>query len=165
MQQAAALGRVLALSGGVVDVRFDTGPLPAIHNALDVLWDETLPLVLEVEAALNEHTVRTVALQETLGLARQAPVRDTGAPLAVPVGEALHGRLVNVLGPPGDGAAAIGDDAPRRVIHQAPLPLSKRRAAVEVSETDIKISTRSRDWRWTARPPCSAVWALARPCC
>lgn len=128
MQQAAALGCVLAVSGGVVDVRFDPGPLPAIHNTLDVLWDETLPLVLEVEAALNEHTVRTVVLQETQGLTRQAPVRDTGVPLAVPLGEALLGQPVNALGRPGDGGAAIGDDAPQRIIHKAPLALGSKTA-------------------------------------
>lgn len=136
---APALGTVIAVRGGVVDVRFDTGPLPAIHNALEVLWDEPLPLVLEVEAELDEHTVRTVALQETQGLARHAPVRDTGAPLAVPVGEALLGRLIDVLGRTGDGLGPMADDVPRRVIHQAPLPLSKRRAAVEVFETGIKV--------------------------
>ena len=133
------LGTVLAVRGGVVDVRFASGQLPAIHNALEVLWDEPLPLILEVEAALDENTVRTVALQETQGLARHAPVRDTGAPLAVPVGEALLGRLVDVLGRPGDGLGPIPPETPRRVIHQAPLPLSKRRAAVEVFETGIKV--------------------------
>ena len=101
------LGTVVAVRGGVVDVRFAPGQLPAIHNALEVLWDEPLPLVLEVEAALDECTVRTVALQETQGFARHAPVRDTGAPLAVPVGEALLGRLIDVLGRPGDGLGRL----------------------------------------------------------
>ena len=133
------LGTVVAVRGGVVDVRFDDGPLPAIHHALEALWDDALPLVLEVEAELDEHTVRTVALQETQGLARHTPVRNTGAPLAVPVGEALLGRLIDVLGRPCDGLAPLSDDVPRRVIHQAPLPLSKRRAAVEVFETGIKV--------------------------
>jgi F-type H+/Na+-transporting ATPase subunit beta len=132
-------GVVVAVRGGVVDVRFDIGSLPAIHNALEVLWDQALPLVLEVEGELDERTVRTVALQETQGLARHVPVRDTGAPLAVPVGEALLGRLVNVLGQPGDGRNAVAAEVPRRTIHQAPLPLSKRRAAVEVFETGIKV--------------------------
>ena len=69
------------------------------------------------------------------------PVRDTGAPLAVPVGEALLGRLINVLGRPGDGRHRhrCPDVPRRRSIHQAPLPLSKRRAAVEVFETGIKV--------------------------
>jgi F-type H+/Na+-transporting ATPase subunit beta len=133
------LGEVVAVRGGVVDVRFEDGPLPAIHHALEVLWAEAQPLVLEVEAELDEHTVRTVALQDTQGLPRHAPVRDTGAPLAVPVGEALLGRLIDVLGRPGDGLGPVAQEAPRRGIHQAPLPLSRRRAAVDVFETGIKV--------------------------
>ena len=134
-----SLGSVVAVRGGVVDVRFENGPLPAIHHALEALWDQGLPLILEVEAELNEHTVRTVALQETQGLARHVAVRNTGAPLEVPVGDALLGRLINVLGRPGDGRPAVDAQVPRRSIHQAPLPLSKRRAAVEVFETGIKV--------------------------
>ena len=132
-------GSVVAVRGGVVDVRFENGPLPAIHHALEALWDQGLPLILEVEAELDEHTVRTVALQETHGLARHVAVRNTGAPLKVPVGDALLGRLINVLGRPGDGRPAVDAQVPRRSIHQAPLPLSKRRAAVEVFETGIKV--------------------------
>jgi F-type H+/Na+-transporting ATPase subunit beta len=132
-------GSVVAVRGGVVDVRFEHGHLPAIHHALEALWDQGLPLILEVEAELDEHTVRTVALQETQGLARHVAVRNTGAPLAVPVGDALLGRLINVLGRPGDGRPAVDARVPRRSIHQAPLPLSKRRAAVEVFETGIKV--------------------------
>jgi F-type H+/Na+-transporting ATPase subunit beta len=136
---AQPTGKVVAVRGGVVDVRFDSGPLPAIHHALEVLREDDQPLVLEVEAELDEHTVRTVALQETQGLAREAPVRTTGGPLAVPVGDALLGRLINVLGRPGDNLGPIGPEVPHRSIHRAPLPLSKRRAAVEVFETGIKV--------------------------
>ncbi|MEZ5703222.1 MAG: F0F1 ATP synthase subunit beta [Burkholderiaceae bacterium] len=135
----APTGQVVAVRGGVVDVRFDNGPLPAIHHALEILWDDDQPLVLEVEAELDEHTVRTVALQETQGLARGAPVRNTGQVLAVPVGEALLGRLIDVLGRPGDNQGPIEEGVPRRGIHRPPLPLSKRRAAVEVFETGIKV--------------------------
>jgi F-type H+-transporting ATPase subunit beta len=132
-------GRVLAVRGAVVDVRFATAQLPAIATALEVLWDAPQPLVLEVEAQLDEHTVRTVALQETQGLARDVPVRDSGGPVSVPVGEALLGRLVDVLGLPGDGGAPLGADLPRRAIHRDPLPLARRRAAAEVFETGIKV--------------------------
>jgi F-type H+/Na+-transporting ATPase subunit beta len=66
-------------------------------------------------------------------------VCTTGGPLAVPVGDALLGRLINVLGRPGDNLGPIGPEVPRRSIHRAPLPLSKRRAAVEVFETGIKV--------------------------
>ena len=136
---ALARGRVLAVQGGVVDVRFDEGPLPASATALQVLWDQAQTLTLEVEAQLDECTVRTVALQDTQGLARDTAVLDTGAPVMVPVGEALLGRLINVLGQPGDGGPALGPQVPRRPIHADPLPLSRRRAVAEVFETGIKV--------------------------
>jgi F-type H+-transporting ATPase subunit beta len=66
-------------------------------------------------------------------------VRDTGAPLSVPVGEALLGRLVNVLGEPGDGGPPLAASLPRRSIHAEPLPLARRRAVAEVFETGIKV--------------------------
>src|SRR5450830_1588542 len=134
-----ARGRVLAVQGGVVDVRFEGGLLPAPANALQVLWDQPQTLILEVEAQLDADTVRTVALQDTQGLARDTAVLDTGAPVTVPVGEALLGRLINVLGEPGDGGPALGPQVPRRPIHAEPLPLSRRRAVAEVFETGIKV--------------------------
>ncbi len=134
-----ARGRVLAVQGGVVDVRFEDGLLPAPATALQVLWDQPQTLILEVEAQLDASTVRTVALQDTQGLARDTAVLDTGAPVMVPVGEALLGRLINVLGEPGDGGPALGPQVPRRPIHAEPLPLSRRRAVAEVFETGIKV--------------------------
>lgn len=134
-----ARGRVLAVQGGVVDVRFEDGQLPAPATALLVLWDQPQTLTLEVEAQLDADTVRTVALQDTQGLARDTAVLDTGAPVMVPVGEALLGRLINVLGEPGDGGPALGPQVPRRPIHAEPLPLSRRRAVAEVFETGIKV--------------------------
>lgn len=130
---------MLAVQGGVVDVRFDEGPLPASATALQVLWDQAQTLTLEVEAQLDECTVRTVALQDTQGLARDTAVFDTGAPVMVPVGDALLGRLINVLGEPGDGGPALGPQVPRRPIHADPLLLSRRRAVAEVFETGIKV--------------------------
>ncbi|MBX3611072.1 MAG: F0F1 ATP synthase subunit beta [Hydrogenophaga sp.] len=134
-----ATGRVVAVHGGVVDVRFDAGALPPVTQALQVQWDQAGPLMLEVQAQLDERTVRTVALQETYGLARATPVVDSGDALTVPVGEGLLGRLIDVVGQPGDGGPALPADTPWRAIHQAPLPMQRRRAAVEVFETGIKV--------------------------
>ncbi len=131
-------GRVVAVHGPVVDVRFDVGTLPPVTRALHVQWDRDQPLVLEVQAQLDERTVRTVALHETQGLARGVAVRDSGDAVTVPVGEALLGRLIDVTGQPGDGGAAFAADQPRRPIHRNALPLAQRRAAVEVFETGIK---------------------------
>ena len=134
-----ARGRVLAVQGGVVDVRFEDGRLPVPATALQVLWDQPQALTLEVEAQLDADTVRTVALQDTQGLARDTEVLDTGAPVMVPVGEALLGRLINVLGEPGDGGTVLGPEVPRRALHADPLPLARRRAVAEVFETGIKV--------------------------
>src|SRR5450830_1904040 len=101
-----ARGRVLAVQGGVVDVRFEGGLLPAPPKALQVLWDQPQTLILEVEAQLDADTVRTVALQDTQGLARDTAVLDTVAPVTVPVGEALLGRLLDLL-----AALALGSKA------------------------------------------------------
>lgn len=133
-----AQGRVVAVRGPVVDVRFDPGALPPVTRALQVLWDRDQPLVLEVQAQLDERIVRTVALHETQGLARGVAVRDSGDAVTVPVGEALLGRLIDVTGRPGDGGAPFTADQPRWPIHRDALPLARRRAAAEVFETGIK---------------------------
>jgi len=134
-----ATGRVVAVRGGVVDVCFTHPPLPPPQRALEALWDRDEPLLLEVQAQLDESTVRTVALQETQGLARDVPVRDRGDAITVPVGDSLLGRLIDVVGRPGDGGSPFDADVPRRAIHRSPLPLQQRRAAIEVFETGIKV--------------------------
>lgn len=139
MNKSLNLGKVLAVRGAVVDVRFDIDSLPEIDTALDVLWDQPQTLTLEVAAQLDERTVRAVALQENQGLARDTPVRNTAEPLQVPVGDALLGRLINVSGVTGDGGPALVAETPHWAIHREPLPLSERRAAVQVFETGIKV--------------------------
>ena len=137
--EGVALGHVYAVRGGVVEVRFPPSALPALGTALHACTPGAPTLTLEVESQVDERTVRTVALQDTQGLARGVPVRSTGGPLTVPVGDALLGRLINVLGEPGDGGPPIAKDTPRRPIHCPPLPLGKRRAVADVFETGIKV--------------------------
>ncbi|MCO5109314.1 MAG: F0F1 ATP synthase subunit beta [Burkholderiaceae bacterium] len=135
----ATLGRVHAVRGGVVEVQFPTAALPALGTALEVCVPGEATVTLEVQNQIDARTVCTVALQETQGLARGAPVRSTGGPLTVPVGDALLGRLVNVLGHTCDGGAPLPAGTPRRPIHCPPLPLAQRRAVAEVFETGIKV--------------------------
>ena len=94
-------GRVAQVIGAVVDVQFD-GALPEILNALetDNLGNR---LVLEVAQHLGENTVRTIAMDSTEGLVRGQSVTDTGAPIAVPVGDECLGRIMNVIGEPAGG--------------------------------------------------------------
>ena len=100
-------GRVAAVRGNVVDVRFKAG-LPARLRALRTGADEEI--VLEVESHVSTDVVRCIALTPTAGLARGTPVRDTGAMLEVPVGQALLGRMLDVFGRPIDGGTRARDD-------------------------------------------------------
>ncbi|MCB9697117.1 MAG: F0F1 ATP synthase subunit beta [Alphaproteobacteria bacterium] len=118
-------GRVVAVRGSVVDVAFD-GPLPALRDALEVGWDRDERLVVEVAQHRDERVVRTVALRSTDGLRRNTPVRPTGAPVTVPVGPAVLGRLLDVVGDPTDHGDPLPDDVPRRPIHRPSPPMVDR---------------------------------------
>jgi len=127
-------GRVVAVRGNVVDVRFEP-PLPPRQRQL-YAGDEDA-VVLEVQTHLDGATVRCSALTSTRGLRRGAPSRDTGANLQIPVGEALLGRMFNVFGETIDGKGDI--DVPARwPIHRPPLSLPDRVTGTEVFETGIK---------------------------
>ena len=91
-------GRVIQITGPVVDIEFPAGHLPAIFNAVEILREGQEPLVCEVQQHLGNNWVRAVAMTTTDGLARGTEVRDTGAPITVPVGEVTLGRVFDVLG-------------------------------------------------------------------
>ncbi|MEO5375712.1 MAG: F0F1 ATP synthase subunit beta [Alphaproteobacteria bacterium] len=132
-------GVVVGIDGSVVDAAFPAGRLPEVDTALDVGWDGPHPLVLEVRQHLDRDTVRTVALQGTAGLARGTPVRSTGAPVMVPVGPAVLGRLMDVVGEPTDRLGAFPPEVPRRAIHAAPPSLLRQGRVLEVFRTGIKV--------------------------
>ena len=127
-------GRIAAVRGPVVDVAFPDGPLPTILEALDVNG-----ILAEVQSCLDQTTVRAVALQPTSGLARDALVTATGAPLTMPVGDALLGRLLDVTGAVRDRGKPLPADTPRWPIHRAPPPLIRQAAAGALFETGIKV--------------------------
>src|SRR6202453_4660454 len=102
---ALPVGRITQVIGPVIDVHFD-GDLPAILNALET-DNQGRRLVLEVAQHLGESTVRTVAMDTSEGLVRGQEVRDTGAPISVPVGAGLLGRIINVIGEPVDEAGPV----------------------------------------------------------
>ncbi len=132
-------GVVVAVHGAVIDVAFDSGPLPRLEEALVVQWDQPDTLILEVQAHLDERTVRGVALQATTGLQRGIPVRATGGPITVPVGDAILGRLLDVTGAVRDKGPALPADILRSPIHRAAPPLSERSPATAIFETGIKV--------------------------
>ena len=100
-------GNVVAVHGSVVDVRFPAGALPALDEGIALEWDRGRPLVAEVHQHLDPVTVRAVALESTAGLMRGTSVRASGAAIRVPVGNAVLGRLLNVLGEPQDRGPAL----------------------------------------------------------
>ncbi|MBI5003470.1 F0F1 ATP synthase subunit beta [Candidatus Kaiserbacteria bacterium] len=129
-------GTITQIIGPVVDVRFDSH-LPEIRNALEVSHKDGR-LVLEVAQHLGLNRVRTIAMQDTAGLARGAEVTDTGAPISVPVGEASLGRMFNVIGDPIDGLKPTEKGTKRLPIHREAPPFAHQSTKAEVFETGIK---------------------------
>jgi F-type H+-transporting ATPase subunit beta len=105
-------GQVVAVRGSVIDVRFAQGQLPDLNDALDIDGPQGR-LVAEVQAHLDERTIRAVSMQSTDGLSRGVKARATGGPITVPVGDAMLGRLLNVLGATCDGGPPAPSDTLR----------------------------------------------------
>jgi F-type H+/Na+-transporting ATPase subunit beta len=135
---AEATGRVIQITGPVVDIQFPAGKLPAILNAVEILREGGEPLVCEVQQHLGNNWVRSVAMTTTDGLARGVPVRDTGAAITVPVGEVTLGRVFDVLGKPIDGKGPVTADT-MLPIHRDPPSFDDQTTEVEVFETGLKI--------------------------
>ena len=130
------VGRIRQVTGAVVDVQFD-GHLPEILNALET-QNRGNRLVLEVAQHLGESTVRTVAMDSTEGLVRGQEVTDTGAAIAVPVGDETLGRIMNVIGDPVDEAGPIKTST-RRVIHQPAPAFVEQSTEAAILVTGIKV--------------------------
>ncbi|HWA59848.1 MAG TPA: F0F1 ATP synthase subunit beta, partial [Caulobacteraceae bacterium] len=133
----AAKGVVVAVRGSVIDVRFAAPPLPAVNDALAIAGPT--PLIAETQAHLDDRTVRALALQSTEGLSRGAAVEATGGPLTAPVGEAVLGRLLDVLGQVHDGGAPLPGDTARWPIHRRPPALADQGGSRTPLETGIKV--------------------------
>ena len=133
----AASGRVIQITGPVVDIEFPPGKLPAIYNAVDIQRDGP-PLVCEVQQHLGNNWVRAVAMTTTDGLARGVEVLDTGAPITVPVGESTLGRVFDVLGHPIDGKGPVTADV-HLPIHRDPPAFDQQSTEIEVFETGLKV--------------------------
>ena len=131
------LGRVVQVIGPVVDVAFETEPLPEIRQGLEIERPEGR-LVLEVQQHRGNHVVRAVAMASTDGLRRGTAVRDTGAPISVPVGKGTLGRMMNVVGDPIDGQGPIEAET-RLPIHRPAPPVSEQEVGTAILETGIKV--------------------------
>ncbi len=140
-------GHISQIIGPVVDVFFDTKGqdaekvLPKIHDALIVKRSDGRDLVIEVQQHIGEDTVRTVAMDNTDGLQRGLEVIPTGAPISMPSGEQMKGRMLNVIGQPIDGMKPLAKDNPYPIHREAPkyeeLSTSKEMLATGIKVIDL----------------------------
>jgi F-type H+-transporting ATPase subunit beta len=131
-------GIIVRAVGVVIDVEFESGDLPSIHNALRVIRENRKPLVLEVQEHVDSNTVRTIAMGPTAGVQRGLLVEDTGAPIQVPVGKQTLGRMFNILGEPIDNKGPMPEDVIKKPIHAKSPPLNKQRIVTTPFVTGIK---------------------------
>lgn len=132
----AGTGTITQVVGVVIDAEFGQGHLPAIYNALEVEHDGK-KLLFEVAQHLSESSVRAIALGTTDGLERGTEVKDTGAPISVPIGEETLGRMFDVAGEPIDGQQ--GEFKARAPIHREAPAFVEQSGTVEILETGIKV--------------------------
>lgn len=135
----ANVGKIIQVIGPVVDVSFeDDAKLPNIYDSLEVTRPNGDKLVLECQQHLGEDRVRTVAMDSTEGLVRGMEVVDTGAPIAMPTGEGVKGRLFNVVGQAIDGMEQP-EAKTRLPIHRTAPPYEDLSTSTEVLFTGIKV--------------------------
>ncbi|MBI4027980.1 MAG: F0F1 ATP synthase subunit beta, partial [Verrucomicrobia bacterium] len=134
-------GRIVQVIGAVVDVEFADSALPPIYQALEIKYEisgKPARLVLEVQQHLGEGWVRTVAMGSSEGLKRGMPAIDTGAPISVPVGDGILGRVFNVLGEPVDEKGPVQFEK-RYPIHRPAPRLDEQETKPSILETGIKV--------------------------
>ena len=131
-------GRIVQISGPVVDVRFEQGSLPKIREALTVSLNGE-QRVMEVEQHMGSDVVRCILLAGSEGLTRGMEVCAPGGSITVPVGETTLGRMFNVLGQPIDGGQALEGAVERRSIYRKPPAFEDQRPIGEILETGIKV--------------------------
>ncbi|HEX8153247.1 MAG TPA: F0F1 ATP synthase subunit beta, partial [Thermoanaerobaculia bacterium] len=138
------IGKVIQIIGPAVDVEFDEGHLPAIHNAIRIvdngeLGKVPIDVVAEVANHIGENQVRCIAMKPTDGMVRGMKAIDTGAPISVPVGRETLGRILNVLGDPVDNGPPIPANVERWPIHRPAPAFKSLEPKTAVFETGIKV--------------------------
>lgn len=131
------VGKVVQIIGPVIDIKFDTDFLPNIYNAIEIKMDGRV-IIAEVEQHIGDDIVRTIAMESTEGLRRGVKAIDTGRPIEVPVGDAVLGRLFNVLGHPKDEKGDVECDN-KYIIHRSAPTFEEQSVEPEMFETGIKV--------------------------
>ena len=141
MPTMASTGTITQVIGSTFDARFPEDDLPEIYSALEVKEDrdtDSIDLVGEVQQHLGGGQVRAVALGSTDGVSRGMSVQDTGSPVRVPVGEAVLGRVFNLLGKPIDKLGDV-NATDFRAIHCEPPEFTELNPKTEILEAGIKV--------------------------
>ena len=131
-------GKIVQVSGPVVDCEFQEGQLPKIREALRVQVQDEVR-TMEVAQHMDEHTVRCIMLAPSEGLSRGMTVEATGRGISVPVGDATLGRMFNVLGDPIDGGEALPASTEKWSIHRQAPSFAEQSPVVSILETGIKV--------------------------
>ena len=131
------VGKVIQVTGPVLDIRFKEGELPDLHNAIEIMIGDRR-LFAEVAQQVGDDVVRCVAMSSTDGLVRGAEAKDTGSPITVPVGDKCLGRIFNLLGEPVDNKPAP-EGVERWAIHRPAPSYEDQVPATEIFETGIKV--------------------------
>ena len=132
-------GKIVQVIGPVVDILFESGELPKLLNAIEIPLKDKAPLVVEVAQHIGDERVRCIAMDSTDGLVRGMEAVDLGAPICVPVGEEVLGRMFNVLGREIDGKPALPASVKRMPIHRAAPSFDEQQTSAEMLETGIKV--------------------------
>ena len=130
-------GKVIQVTGPVLDIRFGEGELPELLNAIEIMVDGRR-LIAEVAQQIGDDVVRCVAMSSTDGLVRGTAAVDLGGPITVPVGDECLGRIFNLLGEPVDNQPAP-EVAERWPIHRPAPSFEEQTPATEIFETGIKV--------------------------
>lgn len=130
-------GIVKRIIGPVIDIQFEDSEMPQLLDAIKIQMEDHV-VVAEVAQHVGDSTVRCIALSSTDGMKRGLKAINTGAPIEVPVGNDVLGRLFNVLGEPIDGIPAP-DDAPKKPIHLPSPEYSQQETSTQIYETGIKV--------------------------
>lgn len=130
-------GIVKRIIGPVIDIKFEDSEMPQLLDAIKIKMEDHV-VVAEVAQHVGDSTVRCIALSSTDGMKRGLKAINTGAPIEVPVGNDVLGRLFNVLGEPIDGIPAP-EDAPRKPIHLPSPEYSQQETSTQIYETGIKV--------------------------
>ena len=131
------IGKVIQVTGPVLDIRFPEGELPALLNAIEI-DNHGEKLIVEVAQQTGDHTVRCIAMKSTDGLVRGTDAVDTGKPITVPVGEACLGRVFNLLGETVDDQGPVTTEEQWTIHREAPA-YEEQVPATEILETGIKV--------------------------